>query len=137
VVQEALLELVRQPSPPQRVVPWLYRVVRNRAISAGRSGRRRKKREERLAADQDSWFVPDPGARLDAETASAALAALPIEQRETIVAHLWGGLSFEEIAEVTHTSSSTAHRRYQAGLAALRDRLEAKSITRDTAETSL
>ncbi len=60
---------------------------------------------------------------LDPETATAELQALPLEQREVIVAHLWGGLTFEQIAEVSGISSSTAHRHYRAGLTALRERL--------------
>ena len=35
---------------------------------------------------------------LDPETAAAELRSLPLEQREVIIAHLWGGLSFQEIA---------------------------------------
>jgi RNA polymerase sigma-70 factor (ECF subfamily) len=48
---------------------------------------------------------------------------LPLDEREVIVAHLWGGLTFEQIAAVAGCSSSTAHRRYAAGLSALRERL--------------
>src|SRR5437773_1965365 len=40
-----------------------------------------------------------------------------------VVAHLWGGLTFEEVAQLAGCSSSTAHRWYLAGLAALRERL--------------
>ena len=53
-----------------------------------------------------------------------ALEDLPTEQREVIVARLWGGLSFDEIAEINGTAASTAHRRYQQGIAALREKLE-------------
>ena len=60
---------------------------------------------------------------MDAQSAAAALQRLSLEQREVIVARLWGELSFEDIAEMTGTSSSTAHRRYQAGLASLREEL--------------
>jgi RNA polymerase sigma factor (sigma-70 family) len=123
MVQEALLELLRQREPPERVIAWLFRVVRNKAINASRSIRRRRKHEEQAAAGSDTWFVPSDEDRLDAQAAAAALEALPLEQRETIVARLWGGLSFDEIAELTQTSSSTAHRRYHTGLAALRERL--------------
>ena len=62
-------------------------------------------------------------AQADLDAFSAELRALPIEQREVIVAHLWGGLTFEQIAEVAGCSSSTAHRSYSAGLATLRSRL--------------
>jgi len=41
VVQDALLKLVAQKKPTQCAVAWLYRVVRNGAISAARSSKRR------------------------------------------------------------------------------------------------
>jgi RNA polymerase sigma factor (sigma-70 family) len=122
VVQEAFLKLAALARLPDRVVPWLYRVVRNAAISAGRSERRRRRHETEAAAHAPPWFVPREDG-LDASTAEAALRALPLEQREIIVAHLWGGLTFEEIAAVSGCSSSTAHRRYGEGLAELRRRL--------------
>ena len=37
-VQEAFLELVRQRRAPDNALAWLYRVVRNRAISWRRYG---------------------------------------------------------------------------------------------------
>ena len=40
-----------------------------------------------------------------------------------IVARLWGGLSFEQIAGVAGCSASTACRRYAAGIDALRKEL--------------
>lgn len=124
VVQEAFLRLAYERPVPDNVVGWLYRVVRNGAISAGRSAARRTRHESAAARQVECWFVPHPSARIVAEDASTALQTLPLEQRETIVARLWGGLSFEEIAELTGTTHSTAHRRYAAGLAALRERLD-------------
>jgi DNA-directed RNA polymerase specialized sigma24 family protein len=103
------------------------RVVRNRAINAGVAARRRRRHEAHAAGQPAIWFEthtegsgPD---LLDAEAASAALASLPLEQREAIVAHLWGGLTFEQIGELAGCSSSTAHRHYIAGLAAIRERM--------------
>jgi RNA polymerase sigma factor (sigma-70 family) len=123
VVQEALLKLVTQKKPLDRPVPWLYRVVRNHAISAARSGTRRRYHEGVAATRTLAWFVPAEAAGIDGATATAALQTLPLEQREAIVAHLWGGLTFEQIGELASTSSSTAHRWYMAGLSALRERL--------------
>ncbi len=123
VVQDAFVQLVRQPEMPQCAIAWLYQVVRNRAISVSRSAMRRRKYEGRSATEAATWFVPAEDSRLDAQAAAEALTTLPPEQRETVVAKLWGGLSFEQIAELTQTSSSTAHRRYQAALTALRERL--------------
>jgi RNA polymerase sigma-70 factor (ECF subfamily) len=123
VVQEAFLKLVAQRTPPDRTVPWLYRVVRNAAISAVRAAKRRQRHESLAAARKSAWFTASQGSGVDVETATTALERLPLEQREVIIAHLWGGLTFEQIAELTGTSSSTAHRWYVEGLSALRERL--------------
>jgi RNA polymerase sigma-70 factor (ECF subfamily) len=123
VVQEALLKLVAQKKPPDQPVPWLYRVVRNSAISAARSSKRRRHHESVAATRAPAWFVPSEAAGIDSTIATAALQALPLEQREAIVAHLWGGLTFEQIGELASSSSSTAHRWYVTGLSALRERL--------------
>jgi RNA polymerase sigma-70 factor (ECF subfamily) len=124
VVQEAFIKLIGQRAAPVHAVAWLYRVVRNAALSAARSARRRNRHEAVAATRAPAWFDEADGAALDGETAAAALQGLPIEQRETIVAHLWGGLTFEQIAELTGSTSSTAHRWYVAGLSALRERLQ-------------
>ena len=123
VVQEAFLKLVLQKRAPERAVAWLFRVVRNGAISAGRSEWRRHRREATVAARGAMWFSPSEPPGLDGEQAAAALETLPAQQREVIVAHLWGGLTFEEIAQVMEASSSSTHRWYLAGLATLRERL--------------
>ncbi len=122
VVQEAFLQLMREPAVPPNVVAWLFRVVRNRAISATRSQVRRQRHEARAAETTEPWFTGNPDDTLDAAAVTEALAALPPELRETIVLRLWGGLTLEQIAELTQVSTSTAHRRYVAGLTALRER---------------
>lgn len=123
VVQEAFVKLAGQRPQPDNAVAWLYRVVRNGAHSSARAERRRRQHESVAAARQPAWLVPADGAGLDAATVTEALQKLPIEQREVIVAHLWGGLTFEQIGALTATSASTAHRRYLAALAVLRERL--------------
>jgi RNA polymerase sigma-70 factor (ECF subfamily) len=99
-------------------------VVRNGSISAARAAQRRRRHEEAAAGRTPAWFIPSEAHGLDEQAASAALAKLPLEQREIIVAHLWGGLTFEQIASLVGCSSSTAHRRYLEGLMALREKLE-------------
>lgn len=123
VVQEAFVKLASQRSPPDNIAGWLHRVVRNGALAAARAERRRRRHESAAALRMPNWFVPSEATRLDAATAEAALQKIPLEQRETLVAHLWGGLTFEQIGELTGVSSSTAHRRYLAGLSVLRERL--------------
>jgi len=122
IVQEAFLKLVALRKPPRQVAPWLYRVVRNAAIDAGRAAKRRQRREI-VAARPDRWFVEDQSDCLTAAAAVSALQGLPIDQREVVVARLWGGLGFEQIAEVAGCSPSTAFRRFSAGIEALRKEL--------------
>ena len=122
VVQEAFLQLARQRIAPDRVVPWLYRVVRNGAIAAGRRDSRRRRREAR-ASGGEAWFAPTVEG-IDAEEAAQVLAELDPETRGVIVARIWGGLTFEEIAQAEGCSVTTAHRRYRAGLGRLQERLE-------------
>ena len=122
VVQEAFVKLVRQSRPPEDTVAWLYRVVRNGALDEAKMARRRLRRES-AAARPVRWFVEPEVDGLDAETAVAALERLAPERREVIVAHHWGGLSFEQIAAVAGCSASTAFRRYTAGVEDLRKQL--------------
>lgn len=122
VVQEAYCKLAAQRAWPDDPPAWLYRVVRNAAIDAGRSDRRRARREAAVAQPV-RWFHERQSEGLDAATAVAALESLPAEQREVIVARLWGGMALDQIAAIAGCSVSTVFRRYEAGIAALRERL--------------
>jgi RNA polymerase sigma-70 factor (ECF subfamily) len=121
VVQDAFVKLARQSPPPKQIVAWLYQVVRNAAIGAERASARRRRREG-VASAPEAWFEPID-VRLDAQDAVAQLAKLPLELREVIVAKIWGGLTFEQLAELVGGSVATVHRRYQAGLVQLNERL--------------
>jgi len=124
VVQDAFIRLHQQRCVPDDPLAWLYCVARNRAISHGRSDRRRRSRESTVASLAPTWFASDDESTgLDAATAVEALTELSLDQREIVIAHLWGGLTFVQIAELVSTSSATAFRRYQAALVLLRQRL--------------
>ena len=127
IVQDAFVVLARQETVPDRLVPWLYRVVRNGAITAARRTHRRRRREGRAAGvearEHHAWFASTDD-QIDAEKATQLLADLDGETREAIVAILCGGLTFEEIARLQGCSLSTTYRRYQAGLARLQERLQ-------------
>jgi RNA polymerase sigma-70 factor (ECF subfamily) len=124
IVQEAILKLAQEHPRPQQPVAWLYRTVRNRAISAARSEQRRR-RHEASATPRQQWFTSSLDDVLDAEEVTRALVDLPLDQREIVIARLWGGLSFEEIATLADCSASAAHRRYVAALSTLRERFGA------------
>jgi RNA polymerase sigma factor (sigma-70 family) len=127
VVQDAFIALARQEPAPDRPVAWLYRVVRNGAIAAARRSRRRRRREQRAAGREavtgPPWFDATDD-RIDAAHAARLLDELDAETRAIIIARVWGGLTFEDVARLQGCSLTTAHRRYQAGLARLHERLE-------------
>jgi len=122
LVQDAFIKLAQQSPPPGQVLPWLYRVVRNGALAACRGEARRRRRQGQVSASE-AWFARTDET-IDGQEAARLLVELPLEQREVIVARIWGGLTFDEIARLAGCSLPTAHRRYQAGLAGLRERLE-------------
>ena len=127
VVQDTFCKLAAQSAPPNDVVAWLYRVVRNAALDAGRADRRRARREA-AAARPVRWFAEREIDGLDVAAAVAALEGLPADQREAIVGRLWGGMTLEQVAAVAGCSVSSAHRRFEAGIAALRERLGVRCL---------
>lgn len=131
VVQDVFVRLIasgggggRMPAEPRT---WLFRCVRNAAISACRAQGRRGRRERaagEMAAGGGGWFVPRVEDRLDAEAAQRALAALPPVQREVVTLRIWSGLTLAQVAEVTGVAVSTVYDQYRAALKAVRERLE-------------
>ena len=122
-VQDAFVKLAGHRPPPDQPIPWLYRVVRNRAVSLRRAHERRKRRESQVAAERPQWFTSARWSAAELQEVTAALTAIDADLREVVIARIWGGLSFEQIAQVLDVSTSTAHRHYQAGLMKLRERL--------------
>jgi RNA polymerase sigma-70 factor (ECF subfamily) len=123
VVQQAFLQLVRQikkNKTPESIPCWLYRVVRNELIRRHKSRKNSRRREEEVAAQRPEWFEPSHASRLDSQLVARHLETLPTEQREVVIARIWSGLSFEEIARAVRCSRSTAHRRYVEAIEALR-----------------
>src|SRR5438874_10505998 len=80
VVHDAFVSLAQQEPPPGRVLPWLYRTVRNAALAAHRSSWRRRRREDTVRTDE-AWFS-QTDERLDADEATRLLSKLPFDERE-------------------------------------------------------
>ena len=121
VVQEALVRLVERGEGPEELVAWMYATVRNGAISAARSGWRRKRREEKVARRE--WFETGAESMLDALAAQKAVEGLARELREAVVLRIWGELSFPQMARVMEVSVGTAHQRYGEAMELLREKL--------------
>lgn len=65
-----------------------------------------------------------------------ALASLPYEQREVVLLHLRGGLTFREIAQSQAVLIDTVQGRYRYGLEKLRAFLDGKASTLNEPTTS-
>ena len=106
---------------------WLLTICRSRSLDKLRSRRRRP--EETTLDDAHAAAAPEPGA-MDAmvtmETGRivrAALAELPVEQRQTLELAYFRGLSHSEIAEKTGQPLGTIKTRVRLAMAKLRDKL--------------
>lgn len=122
-VQEALVELARQPTAPENPAAWLYRVVRNRALNAARADRRRIVHEQSAAQARAARKTHEVDAA-EAAGLNDSLATLDAAAREIVVLRVWGGLAWQEIAELVGGSKSTAQRTYVQALEQLRTHWE-------------
>ena len=126
IVQEAFLKLLRQSHQkgcPENVAAWLFRVVRNGAISRFRKNRRRKEHEHKHGQSRINWSVPTQETAFEQAEMAEMLDQLPIEQRELVIMRIWGGLSFDEMAGLTNVSRTTVFRKYNQALETLKERL--------------
>ncbi|HEY1462719.1 MAG TPA: sigma-70 family RNA polymerase sigma factor [Terriglobales bacterium] len=76
-----------------------------------------------------SWFVPPQRDFAAERQLRNALLALSEEQREVVVMHIWGELTFAQIAEILDASANTVASRYRYALASLRDVFHAKEFS--------
>jgi len=124
VVQKAFTQMLTSGKRPAEPRAWLFRCVRNEAISEWRSNQRRIRRQRAVAKDRGEWFIPGDEDRIDASLAQVALETLPPIQREVVTLRLWSGLTLAEIASVIGIGVSSVHGHYRDALVALRAKLE-------------
>ncbi len=126
VVQHALLKLVEQRPKPDNPVAWLFRTVRNEAISRQRKNQRRAKHEAEAARHsaqiRSDWFLPNENA-LFSQEAAEKLQKLDAEHREIVLLRIWSGLTFDEMAELLDKPKTSVYRVYTAALEELREML--------------
>lgn len=121
-LQEALIDLARRDPPPENLLSWMYRVVKNKAMNQARADRRRSSHQAAVGLSNDSWFEEDPAASLDAQAVTEWICDLSPIEREIVTSRIWGDLTFEQIAELTDTSASTAYRLFRKSIEQFRNR---------------
>ena len=112
---------MRLAEPPQDPVAWLFAAVRN-----GSNHHLRVRKAAQMPRERARWRRKDRGSarRKARDELVAELQSLPFDYRTVIVAKIWGNLTFEQIAAMTGSSRSSAHRKYNEGLALLKRKLE-------------
>lgn len=122
-VHQVFLKAIENGSVSQAInkKAYLFACVRNVVVNDA------KVQGRHVPFDLDSaWFSPPDRDYAGEQNLRRALGQLPNDQREVIVLHVWGELTFLEIAELLSISSNTAASRYRYALAKLRDSMLTK-----------
>src|SRR5271154_6657666 len=100
---------------------YLYASVRNAVLNDA------KIQDRNMPLNADSvWFNPPDRDYAGEQNLRRALGALPNDQRQVMVLHIWGELTFSQISDLLDLSSNTVASRYRYALAKLRDSMLAK-----------
>ena len=94
---------------------YLFGCVRNAVLNE----RRRQDRDQPL--EDAAWFSPPNQDYAGEQNLRHALGGLPEDQREVVVLHVWGELTFSQIGDLLNISANTAASRYRYALGKLRD----------------
>jgi RNA polymerase sigma-70 factor, ECF subfamily len=125
-VQEAFFRLFRIEAQPENLRAYVFRAVRNAALDQLR------KNPMPCETISESIFDSRPGPEQKAIEAEfkqkvmAVMAELSADESETIVQHLYGDLTFREIAEIREIPLGTVTSWYQRGLQKMRIAMEEK-----------
>ena len=114
--------------------PWLFGIATNLL----RRNLRAQARHDRalLRLDRDDEAEPAEGIldRLQAQAlgpqVAAALAGLVPVYRDALLLHVWGELSYEQVAEATHVSVGTVRARIHRARAGVRSTLRPQDVLR-------
>ncbi len=135
VLQEVWLAVIRNAAhfePRAKFTTWLYRIARSRLIDHWRARRETVSLEDAAANDPehalvdviaaDASFEPEVQAlsRAQARAFVAAVEQLPALQREAFLLHAEGGLTVDEVAELTGVGAETAKSRLRYAMSKLR-----------------
>jgi RNA polymerase sigma-70 factor (ECF subfamily) len=129
IVQEAFVRFWRSRERVADPAAYLYACVKHCALDWQRGRQRQARREEAAARPEaEPWFTGPVEQRERRAAIEAALLRLPDDQREVLVLHIWGGLSFPQIAAALGASANTVASRYRYALARLRKQLAEEPI---------
>ena len=94
---------------------YLFGCVRNTILNE------RKRQDRQRPLDDSAWFSPPDQDYAGEQNLRRALAALPEDQRQVVVLHVWGELTFSQVGDLLNVNANTAASRYRYALGKLRD----------------
>lgn len=126
VVQAAFIKLAAQSPPPTDCPAWLFQVSRRLALNELKANQRRRQREQ-IATDLRQ--TDNSASTMDLEALRATLEQLSPQDRQIVVARIWGALTFDQIAATVELPKATVWRMYTSAIQQLRSHCE-QGLTR-------
>ncbi len=129
-IQNAFSKLVQKPVQALDLKAYVFMTVRNAAIDM-----LRKKKQEGTKAES---FFESPNGKAAKSTVDSMIQNeqrelikqtiddLPPQEREIIILKLFSDFTFEKVAEITQSSTSTVATRYRRSLEKLKNKLKDK-----------
>jgi RNA polymerase sigma-70 factor, ECF subfamily len=117
-VHQVFLRLMARGNPVQASDPkaYLFASVRNAVLNDIKA----QARHVTLEAES-AWFVPPDRDYAAEQHLQRALRDIPDDQRQIVVLHIWGDLTFSQIAAVLNINSNTAASRFRYAIGKLRE----------------
>lgn len=122
-VHQVFLRLIETGSLRRAADPkaYLFASVRNQLLNEGKIRRRN------ASLDPDAtWFDPPQRDYAAEQNLRRALVDLNLDQREIVVLHVWGEMTFSQIADVLGVSPNTVASRYRYGIEKLRELMSSR-----------
>lgn len=120
-VHQALVSVLTTRPDPANLEAYLCRCVRNEALRSVTGQRRYIPDADEFLAETVESETPDPEAEAFLRQVCEAMRFLSQDQRETIVMHVFGGLTFKEISEVREAPLGTVTSWYRRGIDSLKN----------------
>jgi RNA polymerase sigma-70 factor, ECF subfamily len=133
VLQQVFLKLLKGKIevPRSAVKPYLFRAVRNTAISLGGQNSRNVALEDETGGQ---WFEAPIDLMHWSAKLESAIRELPVEQSEVLTMKIWGEMTFDEIATVLEVPMNTVASRYRYAIAKLRELMQLIEVQNEHAK---